>query len=42
MIEQISPQEFPISHQLARRILNLLIHKNIKPDALAAIVNQLG
>lgn len=42
MIEQISPQEFPVSHQLAGQILNLPIHQNVKPDALVAMVNQLG
>ena len=41
MIEQISPQEFPVSHQLARQILNLPIHQNVKPDALVAMVHQL-
>lgn len=42
MIKQISLQEFPVSHQLAGQILNLPIHQNVKPHALAAMVNQLG
>lgn len=42
MIEQISLAEFPVSHCLARHILNLPIHQDVESDALSAMVDQLA
>ncbi|MBW4633787.1 MAG: DegT/DnrJ/EryC1/StrS family aminotransferase [Iphinoe sp. HA4291-MV1] len=42
MIEQITLEEFPVSHQLARHILNLPVHQDVESDALKVMVNQLA
>lgn len=42
MIKQIALEEFPVSHQLARQILNLPVHQDVESDALEAMVDQLA
>jgi dTDP-4-amino-4,6-dideoxygalactose transaminase len=41
MIQQITPTEFPVSHQLAHQILNFPIHQDANIDALSAMVKEL-
>ena len=42
LIDQIQQPEFPVSHWLARRILNLPVHQDIQPGQLAAMIACLG
>ncbi len=42
MVDAITPQEFPASHRLSRQIMNLPVHQDAKPEALEAMVAQLG
>ena len=42
MIDAISPQEFPVSHQLARTVMNLPVHQEASPAALRAMVDELA
>jgi dTDP-4-amino-4,6-dideoxygalactose transaminase len=42
LINAISPDAFPDSHWLARRILNLPVHQDATPEALEAMVTKLA
>lgn len=42
LIDPITPKEFPVSHRLSRRILNLPVHQDAAPDDLRALVNRLA
>jgi dTDP-4-amino-4,6-dideoxygalactose transaminase len=41
LVGQIRQSEFPVSHWLARRILNLPVHQDVRPDQLESLVAQL-
>jgi len=42
LIGQIQQSEFPMSHWLARHILNLPVHQDVLPDQIEALVAQLA
>jgi hypothetical protein len=42
MIPEISPKEFPASHELAGKVLNLPVHQDVEPRDLVALVEQLA
>jgi dTDP-4-amino-4,6-dideoxygalactose transaminase len=41
LIAQIDAQEFPESHALASRILNLPVHQDVEPEQLTAMIAKL-
>ena len=42
MIAPISPDEFPVSHELARTVMNLPVHQEASEQALRAMVDELA
>jgi dTDP-4-amino-4,6-dideoxygalactose transaminase len=42
LINPIKPEDFPVSHQLARQIFNLPVHQDVEPDMLKSMVKQLS
>ena len=41
LVQAISPEEFPTSHQISRSILNLPVHQEVTHDDLEILVGQL-
>jgi dTDP-4-amino-4,6-dideoxygalactose transaminase len=42
LIDQLSAAEFPASHTLAKRIMNLPVHQDATPAQMTALVGELG
>jgi dTDP-4-amino-4,6-dideoxygalactose transaminase len=41
LVQAISPEEFPDSYQLARQVMNLPVHQDVRPEQLEALVEAL-
>lgn len=42
LVKELSADEFPASHELARRIMNLPVHQDAEPDQIRAMMEELG
>ncbi|HLL82214.1 MAG TPA: DegT/DnrJ/EryC1/StrS family aminotransferase [Longimicrobium sp.] len=42
LVKELSAEDFPASHELARRIMNLPVHQDAEPDQIRAMMEELG